>query len=324
MLRTTRPRRMALLVATAILLAPALAQAQNRRDCMEGRCSEPPPPHSDGGNGTAVAVGAGLLLGGAVLTTILSHKAEHPPTTWDTEETLDRDGPRFDEMVHLGEFEVESYLRNGWPLVFDVDTEPGASVVLEVEIEGVDPKKSPRYQLVPAPPEAGDTAAHGWYARADLPPLEALAETHRVKVRLTALKDRKFVPLTVYGVGAGPEAVGSVAVTVDYFGPSPVTRGGDHDASFLVSFHNQALFPQLAAQVTQQKTVQNGGFQRTIVDSFDLLSLRQPASAPSVKSAWPRRGGQFPGAGSYDLDVAAFISRGPWVIGFAPTPVEVK
>jgi hypothetical protein len=334
MLRTIRPRRLALLAATAMLLGPAAVYAQDRpprsssQECPDGGCPPPrrPPPHEGGGSdaGPIIAGGAAAaLLFGLIAA---HHASQHPKSPpWDSEEKLDRDGPQLDELVHLGEFEVEGYVRGGWPLVFDIDTDPGASVLLEMAVDGVDQNRLPRYQLAPAPAEGGDAPAHGWYARVDLPELPELADTRRAKVRLSALKGGKPVPLAVYATGCGPEAVGSVAVTVDSFGPSPVSRNGDpRSATFLVRFHNQAPLPQLRAQITQQRPVQDGGFQRTPVESIDLLSLRQPLSAPTVESVWPRPGGQVPRPGAYDLDVATWRARGAWVLGFAPTPVQVQ
>jgi hypothetical protein len=322
------------LAATAVLLGPVVISAQDRPshhedgDCPDGRCSPPPPrPHGGdrGGSDAApiLAGGAAAILFGLIAA---HHASQHPKSPpWDSEEKLDHDGPQLDELVHLGEFEVEGYVRGGWPLVFDIDTDPGASVVLEMAVDGVDQNLLPRYQLAPAPAEGGDTPAHGWYARVDLPELSELADIRRAKVRLSALKGGKPVPLAVYATGCGPEAVGSVAVTVDSFGPSPVSRNGDpRSATFLVRFHNQTPLPQLRAEITQQRPVPDGGFQRTPVESIDLLSLRQPLSAPTVESAWPRPGGQVPRPGAYDLDVATWRARGAWVLGFAPTPVQVQ
>jgi hypothetical protein len=347
MVRIGRLRRLKLLTAAAIFLVPAPSVIAQERvgqpavsapsessprpsgpDCKrrDVRC---PPPHGGGDGrgggdagvavgGTAAALGLGFLI---------HHLATQHPTSpgWDSVDKLDHEGPQLDQMVHLGEFEVEGYVRGGWPLVFNIDTAPGASVILQVVVDGVDQQRLPLVQLAPAPTEAGDAAAHGWYARYDLPNLPELAGTKRARLRLAALKDGAPVPLATYGVGAGPEAVGSVAVTIDSFGPSPVLRNGDpHSAAFLVSFHNQTLFPQLAAQVTQQRAVQDGGWQRTKIDSFDLLKMRQPVSAPTVQGAWPRADHPFPAAGDYDLDVVAFLPHGPWTMGFAPTPLQVR
>jgi hypothetical protein len=325
-------RRASRLAAAAIVFAPATplhAQGSSERYQPPGRssstetCRPPQCPEHSGGNLAPLLIGAGLAGGLALL---LHHEATaHTQSlSWDSEAVLDRDGPQLDEVVHPGEFEVEGYLRGGWPLVFNIDADPDASVILRIDVDGVDPKSVPAYRLTPLPAEEGDAAAHGWYARVDLPKLP-FAGARRAKLRLSAIKDDRFVDLAVYGVGAGPEAVGSVGVTVDYFGPSPMIRGGEHaDAEFQVRFHNQVQFPQLHAQITQQVKEKDGGYRRTTADTVDLLSLRQPLTAPIVKGAWPFPGHQFPGPGLYDMDVVANLTHGPWVIGFAPTPVQVQ
>ncbi|MBV8683909.1 MAG: hypothetical protein JO111_13625 [Caulobacteraceae bacterium] len=335
-----------LLTAAAIALAlspPVIAQERGGpapsesaprppvTGCERGDRHCPPPRTGHGGDrgggnngglifgGAAVGVGLGLLIG--------QHYAGHHPASppWDSEKKLDSEGPQLDQVVHFGEFEVEGYVSGGWPCVFNIDTIPGASVVLQVVVDGVDQSRLPMIQLAPSPAEPGDAPAHGWYARYDLPQIPELSGVKRARLQLTAMKDNAPAPLITYGVGAGPEAVGSVAVTVDSFGPSPVQRNADpRSAAFQVSFHNQTLFPQLSAQVTQQKAVENGGWQRTKIDSFDLLKLRQPISAPTVQGAWPRSDHAYPAAGDYDLDVVAFLPHGPWTMGFAPTPLQVR
>ena len=341
-----RIRRLMFLAAAASVLAqspPVFAQEREgapgasspsdsaprppKKGCERGDPRCPPPRTGHGGDrgDGGLVIGGGTLIGLGFQ--IGKHYAtQHPASPpWDNVDKLDKEGPQLDQMVHVGEFEVEGYVRGGWPLVFNIDTDPGASVVLQVIVDGVDPRLLPMIQLAPAPAEAGDAAAHGWYARYDLPNLPELAGTKRARLQLTAMKDGSPVRLATYGVGAGPEAVGSVAVTVDSFGPSPVLRNGDpRSAAFLVTFHNQTLFPQLSAQVTQQRAVQNGGWQRTTLESFDLLKMRQPVSAPTVQGVWPRADHPFPAAGDYDLDVVAFLPHGPWTMGFAPTPVQVR
>jgi hypothetical protein len=227
-------------------------------------------------------------------------------------------------------------VRGGWPIVLNIDAPPDATVYLQLVVDGVDDQLLPRYTLLspanrskPAATETAaagtEVAAHGRYLRVDLPQIPELDRVRRAWVTLVALKDGKPAPLSVYALGCGHEAVGSVALTVDAFGPSPLSNSQEpRAANYLIRFHNKVLFPRLAAQVFQERAVSEGGFKRKMVDSFDLLPLRQSASTPTISGSWPRPGGRFPDRGSYDMQVSTFVPHGVWVLGFSPTAVAVR
>ena len=302
---------------------------------------QPADPKKHKNNDALIAILTGVAIaGGAIAAT--SGKAEpvDPYSRFDDEQVLDSKGPRLPKVVQFGQFAVEGYVRGGWPLVFDVDAPTDAQVYLRVIVEGVAPGTIPDYRLTPVaaqpvkraasghtapPPAIAESAAHGWYGRVDLPAIPALDGTRRAWLRIVSIRKNQVAPLAVYAVGAGPEAVGSTALTVDQFDPSPLSHKHiPNAAGFVVRFHNHQLFPQLTAQVMQQKKVTQGGYQRKLVDSFDFLSLRLPASAPVVTGTWPRAGQKYPGSGTYDLNVVTFTPHGAWIIGMAPTSVTVQ
>ena len=255
---------------------------------------------------------------------------------FDSEDDLDKNGPRLSSKILFGRFAAEGYVRGGWPLVFNIEAAPDAAVYLQLVVDGVDERLLPQYTLLsptgPSMPVAeaataagAEVAAHGRYLRVDLPQIPELSKVRRAWVTLVALKDGKAAPLSVYALGCGHEAVGSVALTVDAFGPSPLSNSQEpRAANYLIRFHNKVLFPRLSAQIFQERAVSEGGFKRKMVDSFDLLPLRQSASTPIISGSWPRPGSRFPDRGSYDMQVSTFVPHGVWVLGFSPTAVTVR
>jgi hypothetical protein len=255
---------------------------------------------------------------------------------FDSEDELDKNGPRLSSKILFGRFAAEGYVRGGWPLVFNIDAAPDATVYLQLVVDGVEDRLLPQHTLlssagasmpVTATAVAADAevAAHGRYLRFNLPEIPELSKVRRAWVTLIALKDGKPAPLSVYALGCGHEAVGSVALTVDAFGPSPLSNSQEpRAANYLIRFHNKVLFPRLSAQIFQERAVSEGGFKRKMVDSFDLLPLRRSASTPTISGSWPRPGSRFPDRGSYDMQVSTFVPHGAWVLGFSPTAVAVR
>jgi hypothetical protein len=307
--------------------APASAancDAANLRGCRRPGAPAPAEPGTrapkESGGSVLVPIGIAALVGGIIAASTFKKGDRGAATAWDSEELLYKEGPQLPKMALPGEFAVEGFVRGGWPLVFNVGAPSGADMFVQVVLYG-DTGKPKVYPLVPLP----ESAAHGVYARVDLPEEGWPEEPRRAWLHLTAVKDKQGVPITVYGVGAGHEAVGSVAISVDSFGPPTIRRGGiPRAADFLIRFHNQALFPRLDVQIVRQRPVRQGGYERKLFDSFDLLSLRQPASAPTVRGAWPEPQGKPPTPGTYDMSVVAFLAHGPWTIGFAPTALTVQ
>lgn len=347
-----------LLVAVSLIASPIAAQippgqtaAGQRTSCVPGvetrSCPQPTPPSQpprEGGkkHGNGWAWLLILLAGGAAAAAASAndgHRANASDAVrFDSEKLLDSKGPQVPKVVNTGTFEVEGYVQDGWPLVFNVEAPEGGAIYLKLWIDGVDqgklapvlltreqPATGARPQRAAPPPRPAEVAAHGWYARVDLH-LPELMEPRRAWLQLVALQDGRLKPLKVYAVGAGPKAVGSTALTVDRFGPSPLLRKGDpRAANFLVRFHNQQQFPQLWGRIWRQVAVEQGGYRRKrIGKDMDLAGLRQPASAPTIAGLWPGGGTSMPGPGTYDMHVVLNTSHGDWVLGVSPNSVTIQ
>lgn len=166
-------------------------------------CAANPAPPDQGGGGQhhhgggswlgPLIIGGGALVGGLLLSHGHGEAAEQPRPP--TAEELLANGPQIFEVRPVNAYPVYGFIQDGWPIVVDYSSPPGAQTVLKVVV--------------------GD---HAWSRT-----LEAAA--HPVVVRF----DGGFAPnpsvalltvestagegpghLEVYGIGAGPRAVGGL------------------------------------------------------------------------------------------------------------------
>jgi hypothetical protein len=119
-------------------------------------------------------------------------------------EELDADGPRFPSRPIIGTFQVKGYAAAGWPFAVDIYTQPGTWTWLEVQYENQ--RQPMRVNL--SRPEGG---RHVEVIR--LPGDNSAIQVARYSLHSALLPPggkATDMPMTVYGIGAGPNAVGSV------------------------------------------------------------------------------------------------------------------
>jgi hypothetical protein len=146
------------------------------------------------------------------------------------------------------------------------------------------------------------------------------------------MENGKFVPrpLEVFAIGAGPNAVGSAAVTINRFAPVSTGRRAD----YTIVFNKKRQFDYLRANLVERRA-SNGGFQRTMVAKRDLctdasgrdLCVNGPPSFPyETAGEWPEKPGkQLDKRRMYHMELRAWSRRGPasgWLIGQAPRALQ--
>ena len=143
---------------------------------------------------------------------------------WASAKDLVKDGPKFPRAQAIGRYQVQGFALPGWPVALDVDSLPGTETWLEVAFKG-DKKKQHRW-----------IAVTGEGRRERVVTLPGVAEDGaEAKVARYSLHsflrepDGKAVyqPLRVYGIGAGPRAVGSLLLKITNFSPTPAARPAD-------------------------------------------------------------------------------------------------
>jgi hypothetical protein len=156
--------------------------------------------HSHGpGLGPLIAALAGTVVVGTAIA------ADHGKVDFKTPQELDADGPKFPSRPILGGFQIHGYAAAGWPFAVDIETQPRTYTWLELRYEHrrepviIDlsrPEGGRRVQLVRLPGDDGSVQVARYSLHSALLPHGQRASD---------------VPMTVYGIGAGPNAVGMLS-----------------------------------------------------------------------------------------------------------------
>lgn len=162
-----------------------------------------PPHHNGGGGGGGFGPLIAALAGTVVVGTAIA--ADHGKVDFKTPQELDADGPKFPSRPILGGFQIHGYAAAGWPFAVDIETQPRTYTWLELRYEHrrepviIDlsrPEGGRRVQLVRLPGDDGSVQVARYSLHSALLPHGQRASD---------------MPMTVYGIGAGPNAVGMLS-----------------------------------------------------------------------------------------------------------------
>lgn len=265
-------------------------------------------PHERGESGSNVGVGLAINLG-----ELFRHLGKP-----DIPQQLFENGPRFESAFSMACIPVRGFVRGGWPLVIDYQAEPGTVASVEIHIEGSDPVVLPlrggsEHNLLKLrlPDQLGD----------QLSPALLLVR---------AVKDQPGAPelgrINVFGLGAGPRAVGSVAIDQVDFKPGTMSLGKKETARF--SFYSRSDFNRAAAEVLRVIN-RNGDLQVQLARSI-------PLNGGVAAGTWVGRdkpliwdgtdANRQPSLGQHLMQVRAWLSAqegGDWVAAWSAWTVEV-
>jgi hypothetical protein len=139
---------------------------------------------------------------------------------------LFRDGPGQSVPADRPLDNVQGFVRDGWPVVVDFEPEPGTRTDLRVSIYERDRMYLPRrVRLIMDP--SGRGGRQLFTGRLEMPPglwpgrAVGIAQFEVISRRLDGAgrRTKERAPVEVYGIGAGPRAVGSISVTNVVFAP---------------------------------------------------------------------------------------------------------
>jgi hypothetical protein len=162
---------------------------------------------------------------------------------WVNSQELDAHGPRFPIEQRIGRFQVQGYAASNWPFALDLYTEPGTRTWLEVRF-----KHDQQSQSVDLTrPEGGRRVAF-----IQLPAARGGVRVARYSIHSVLERPGQeplYRPITVYGIGAGPGAVGALESAQNRF-----DRGGTRQglASRLTFAAPGFAFFQAASAATDQ------------------------------------------------------------------------
>jgi hypothetical protein len=236
-----------------------------------------------------------------------------------TAEMLNTNGPRFPDSYSVGTFGVQGYVRTGWPVAIDFVSQPDTCTWLEISAD----QRSFSTVL--------DFEGRGGrrLVRIDLPdilapsPRPAVFVVHSVRPTCPNHKapsdKRTPSPVEVYGIGAGPHAVGSVAIDELQFGP-PELRGPKDQAT--IAYRAESEFNHVSVEILRYDENPPGQF------NVYRVTAKNADVAPGQNKGDPWDGKNDSGArslGVHRLQVRAWYTENDqsWVGAISPSSVYV-
>lgn len=275
------------------------------------------PPKGGGGGRNwlipAIIVGAAALF--AIGKTLAEEKVEQRDDAEGTQALL-RDGPQLAAQFNGSAFGVRGLVRGGWPVVVDYAQHRPGRVLLRIAIPGAE---TVTYRL--------DQFGLGRHVlRFELPPFLG----DRLKPAVIALTaadldsgHETIDGFSVYGLGIGPRAVGSVAVDQLEFDPGLMRPARGETAGY--AFHSRSDFDHAAVEF-MQVTQSPDGVRKRYVRGERIGSVqhdRRVESAPAQR--WDGRDEQAQlSAGNHQLQVRVWDEGGDWVGAWSESVVLVQ
>lgn len=239
-------------------------------------------------------------------------------------EGLVKNGPQFPVSRSVGSFVVEGFVRDGWPFVIDFMSKPDSCTWLEVDTD----KKTNWSQILDV-----DGSGERHILKIDVPanlasePRPAYYSIHSVQHPCTwsaasgAQATRALSPIEVYGIGAGPRAVGSVAVNTLRFGP-PTPQFPQELAIF--DYLTESDFGRIAQEILEYQQTGEGQWTVVTVRATQLYAtVHGPHHGDWDGTALT--GKRMPGV--YHLQVRAWNTANDeksWVGAISPDSVHIS
>jgi len=187
-------------------------------------------------------------------------------------ESLARNGPQFPISQSVGTFNVEGFVRGGWPFVIDFKSQLDTCTWLEIttdekttwsRILDVDGSAGRHILEIDLPQNLASEPRPAQYAiystqPACAPGAEAVPE-----------KARRYLPILVYGIGGGPRAVGSVAVNKLQFGP-PTPQFPREVATF--DYVTESDFGRVSEEILSYRQAESGQWTVVLVHALQLYA----------------------------------------------------
>lgn len=260
-----------------------------------------------------------LIVGAVALFAINKHLNTEKTEQRDEHEgmrQLLRDGPQMPTQFNASAFGIRAPVRSGWPIVVDYAQHKPGRVLLRISVPGAE---IVTYRL--------DQFGLGRHLlRFDLPPF--LGDSVRPAVfALTAADEQTGTEtiegFTVYGIGCGPRAVGSIAVDQLEFNPGEVRVQNGDTASF--AFHSKSDFDNSAVEYLRI-TQSPDGARKRYVNGQRIGSVRRGSRVEAAPTQ--RWNGQDEQArtsrGRHQLQVRVWDDGGDWIGAWSDSLVQVR
>lgn len=303
---------------SAVIAPPSdtrIAPSEGARILTPDGRDSPVPERQPGGGGGGGGGGVGIQIDfGQILRALTQRTA--PEVT-----ELARNGPRLPERYSFPTLSITAVLRGGWPAVMAYDIAPDAKVELEFAV----PDAAPQRYLLPAPPVFGPFRGRVLVTMTLPDSLGDSLKLGTVSVHVGHPGDGSEPVLRIFGLGAGPLAVGSVAIDEVVFEPAQLRLAAGDRAFY--GFHSKSDFTRAGVDIARLEGAA-GGPRLVRIHS-------RPVQQSVARDAWVGRepplywdGQDERGTGSrgaHLLYVRAWAPEpGDWVIAWSPRAVEVR
>jgi hypothetical protein len=228
---------------------------------------------------------------------------------------LDSEGPQFPDKFNMSDFSMVAYVKGGWPMVIDYQLEQAAVVLLTISGEGVEPFY---YNL-----EAGNIARH--QEKLTIPARfgdAARPASYSLRALSATTGEAKPVYLRLFGLGAGPRAVGSLKIDDLRFAPGTIHPAQRETANY--SFHSHDDFTKAEAEFWSVGRLPGGPVIPTRMDVEKIKdSVRRDEQ---VASTWEGKHKGKVLKGQFQLQVCGWVdgkAGGDWAIALSGQLVNV-
>ena len=286
-------------------------------------------PSREGGGGHGNNILPGVIIGAVALIAIGSLLArERDPVGQNAPDVLPsdeltsrllRDGPHLADQFNMSAFAVRGFVRGGWPLLIDFEQRtPGTT---RLSISARDLPEIFTYELSEACPPP-----RRCLIRMRLPPELFGNELRPAVIAATATDDpgKQTLPtFTVYALGAGPRAVGSVAIDQVAFGPPTVHIASQETARY--KFFSHSDFSNTSVEFWKVENGGDGSIHYFVDDDAidggvrkdKWVGMSEPRQWDGLKKD------QQVSPGRHKLQVRAWDRVGDWVTAWSDSMVLV-
>ena len=267
-----------------------------------------------GGGLLALIVGRSLFKGDGAK----PQANDLPKSKW-----LNKHGPQLATTFPMGTFSAKGFARNGWPIVVDFKSEPGTRTLLDVIFKRrkvtLDVERSGQLMEIGRDGIAGRRLIK--LRTPDDGPAIERAKPAMYVLRSIRTDTQAPASIEVYGIGGGPQAVGSVAIENLRFTPGQFQFGPTGKIDY--QYTAKSPFNQTREEVLSFR--QNGD---TIVLERVMSAKRVGVSAAAHAGRWygVRQDNRRPSIGLHRFQVRGWFTSDDksWVGAIAPNVVTVR
>ncbi|MDC8759673.1 hypothetical protein [Janthinobacterium fluminis] len=302
-------------------LSPATAGLAYAQTGGAGKTEPAPPPPSEYPRGDRHGDSRGEALLPALITGLFAILGQQQNTGKDdkrgaNEEDLALNGPRMLDSYPVGTFAVYGFTNDGWPLVVDFLPKPNSCTWLDVMLN----QERVFSRLLDMDGRSGRRLV-----RVDLP--HGITKQARAALYIVQSEQRSCdagaappAPVEVYGIGAGPRAIGSVAVDQLLFEPA-LPRVPQEPAR--ISYRVKSNFNHASVEILRYLASPSG-----LIQVQRVRANRADALSPGLIVGQPWDGQDQSGKrslGVHRLQVRAWFNEGDpsWVGAISPASVTI-